>query len=83
MANGLLREMGVWDKVQRAGFMENTVPRFISGDGRAEKIVVFADGYVPGLEMTYQVERSRFDAILLSMPGNAGRLYGCRRPSSP
>lgn len=63
--NALLRELGVWEKIERAGFVRKTGARFYLGDGPIEKTVVFARAIVPGLDSTYQVERARFDSILL------------------
>ncbi len=63
--NAYLRELGVWEKVERAGFIEKFGARFYLGDGDAEKKVDFSTGLVPGLDRTYQVDRARFDALLL------------------
>ena len=63
--NAYLRELGVWEKVARAGFIEKFGARFYLGDGEAEKKVDFSTGLIPGLDRTYQVDRARFDAILL------------------
>ena len=63
--NAYLRELGVWEKVSRAGFIEKFGARFYLGDGDAEKKVDFSTGLIPGLDRTYQVDRARFDAILL------------------
>jgi flavin-dependent dehydrogenase len=63
--NHLLREIGVWEKVERAGFIPKFGARFLLGSGDAEKKVLFATGLIPGLESTYQVDRARFDSLLL------------------
>ena len=63
--NAYLRELGVWEKVSRAGFIEKFGARFYLGEGDAEKKVDFSTGLVPGLDRTYQVDRARFDALLL------------------
>lgn len=63
--NALLQELGVWEKIARAGFIEKSGARFLLGAGDAEKKVRFSQGLVPGLEKTYQVDRARFDALLL------------------
>lgn len=55
----------MWEKISRAGFVEKYGARFLLGSGDTEKKVVFAAGLVPGLGQTYQVERARFDALLL------------------
>ena len=63
--NALLAELGVIEKIERAGFVEKFGARFLLASGPAEKSVVFANGHVPGLDKSYQVDRARFDALLL------------------
>lgn len=63
--NRVLEEIGVWPKVQAAGFIPKFGAEFHRSSGGGEKKVVFADGLVPGLESTFQVERARFDSLLL------------------
>lgn len=70
--NNLLRELGVWSKIENAGFIEKLGARFLTGEGSAEKAVVFSNGLIEGLDKTYQVERSRFDALLLDHAGETG-----------
>lgn len=70
--NALLREIGVWPKIQQAGFIEKFGARFLLGHGPAEKTVVFANGLVPGLDKSYQVDRARFDSLLLDHAAEAG-----------
>ena len=72
MGNALLQEMGVWGKVQKGGFFPKYGASFYLANGGAEKHVSFEDGYVSGLEMTYQVERARFDALLLEHAAEQG-----------
>lgn len=63
--NALLRELGVWEKVCQAGFIQKFGARFYLGAGEAEKKVDFSTGLVPGLDRTFQVDRARFDALLV------------------
>jgi len=70
--NALLRETGVWPKIEQAGFIDKYGASFFLSNGLAHKEVVFARAIVPGLDRTYQVERSRFDAILLDHAREAG-----------
>lgn len=63
--NRLLKESGAWKKVEQAGFVKKYGAYFFLCDGKAEKEVIFSEGLVPGLDYTYQVERSKFDALLL------------------
>lgn len=63
--NRILKTIGVWDKVAAAGFIEKRGAQFTLPDRSRTVRNVFAQGWVPGLDMTYQVERARFDEILL------------------
>ena len=63
--NRVLKEIGVWDKVAAAGFIKKRGAQFTLADRSRTVRNVFAQGWIPGLEMTYQVERARFDEILL------------------
>lgn len=63
--NRILREIGVWDKVAAAGFIEKRGAQFTLADRSRSVRNVFAQGWVPGLDMAYQVERATFDEILL------------------
>ncbi len=65
MGNEILRETGAWEKVQAAGFMPKFGAEFHSADGLGVKYVDFSKGLIPGLESTFQVERARFDSLLL------------------
>ncbi len=71
--NSILREIGAWEKIEAAGFQRKYGAEFLVGNGSAlPKRVEFAQGLLPGLEYTYQVERSRFDELLLRHAGAAG-----------
>jgi flavin-dependent dehydrogenase len=72
MGNAVLRACGAWPKVEAAGFVKKLGAEFHLADGSEVKEIVFAEGYVPGLEYAYQVERSRFDAVLLGHAGSLG-----------
>ncbi len=63
--NHLLQRLGVWPKLEAAGFMRKYGAVFCSGSGSHRKEVIFANALIPGLGSTFQVERSRFDALLL------------------
>lgn len=63
--NRILRETGAWPKVEAAGFIPKFGAEFHLADGSASKKVDFSKGLVPGLESTFQVERARFDGVLL------------------
>lgn len=63
--NAILQATGVWPKVEAAGFVRKCGALFVLSNGSAEKEVDFRSGLVPGLEWTFQVERAKFDALLL------------------
>jgi len=63
--NAILREIGVWPKLEAAGFVKKFGASFFSADGRAGTEITFSGGLVPGLDYTFQVERARFDSLLL------------------
>jgi flavin-dependent dehydrogenase len=70
--NRILKEIGVWDKIAAAGFIEKRGAQFTLADRSRTVRNVFAQGWLPGLEMTYQVERARFDEILLRHAQSVG-----------
>src|SRR5262245_62096831 len=63
--NRVLRETGAWRKVERAGFIPKYGAEFHRADGSAVKKIVFSESLIPGLDSTFQVERARFDDLLL------------------
>ena len=71
--NDILRETGVWDAVEAAGFIPKHGAEFHVGD-RPDigKRIRFCDGLISGNSYTYQVERSRFDELLLRHAENLG-----------
>jgi flavin-dependent dehydrogenase len=72
MGNALLKAAGAWEKIEAAGFVKKYGARFYLADGTAEKRVDFSKSYVPGLEQTFQVDRAKFDALLLEHAGSLG-----------
>lgn len=63
--NRALQEIGVWPKVEAAGFVPKYGAEFHRSDGSEARKVTFSRSLIPGLDRTYQVERARFDALLL------------------
>ena len=63
--NAIFRELGVWPKLESAGFIKKYGAYFFLANGLAEKEIIFADGIIPGLDHAFQVERAKFDSILL------------------
>ena len=70
--NRVLRETGVWPKVEAAGFVPKYGAEFHRSDGSSVKKVVFSESLVPGLDSTFQVERARFDGVLLDHAQSLG-----------
>ena len=72
MGNAVLRASGAWPHVEAAGFVRKFGAEFILAEGGEPKEIVFADSLVPGLESTFQVERAKFDSILLEHARDLG-----------
>lgn len=73
VANDILRESGVWEKVESAGFVRKHGAEFhVSNRSVLPRHVEFAKGLLPGLDYTYQVERATFDQILLDHAAETG-----------
>ena len=65
MGNAIMRETGAWPKLEALGGVRKYGALFYSANGQATKEIIFADGLIPGLEYTYQVDRAKFDDMLL------------------
>lgn len=72
--NKILKEIGVWEKIQNAGFVEKRGAEFTLPDRSQSIVNVFARGIVKDLGQTYQVERSRFDQILFDHATESGAI---------
>lgn len=70
--NTILRESGVWPKVERAGFFKKYGAFFFLSEGPAKKEVIFSKGMIPGLDYAYQVDRAKFDSLLLDHARDLG-----------
>jgi flavin-dependent dehydrogenase len=71
--NDLLREMGVWEKIVASGaFLPKLGAEFCTADGLQFQRFSFAEGLGPDHAQTYQVERSKFDALLLGHAAACG-----------
>ncbi|MCF3651484.1 NAD(P)/FAD-dependent oxidoreductase [Synoicihabitans lomoniglobus] len=70
--NAVLQEIGVWPQVEAAGFMPKFGAEFHYADGSAVKTVDFSTSLIAGLDRTFQVERARFDELLLNHAGARG-----------
>src|SRR2546426_3145581 len=63
--NDVLKASGAWPKIQAAGFMPKLGGEFLLGNSSLCQRFWFAQGLVPGYGQTFQVERSKFDEVLL------------------
>lgn len=70
--NDILKRLGIWDKMDDAGFIRKYGAEFVSSDGKSRVHNIFAEGLVKGLDYTYQVERSRFDQLLMTNATDKG-----------
>ncbi len=71
--NDLLKELGVWDKLETAGFLRKYGAEFCSGDNSRRHRLWFEESLDSDHQYTYQVDRATFDQLLL----NHARDYGC------
>ncbi len=62
----LLEKIGVGRAIREAGFVEKFAAEFVTFDGSKQRRYPFADGLLDGPPSAYQVERERFDEILLT-----------------
>ncbi|MBL9130162.1 MAG: tryptophan 7-halogenase [Verrucomicrobiaceae bacterium] len=58
-------ELGVWSKIQAAGFMVKRGAQFWAGDSSIHTRLIFSKGSFTEFPDALQVERARFDDILL------------------
>jgi flavin-dependent dehydrogenase len=63
--NDVLRELGVWEKLERAGFMPKLGAEFTLGNAAGFQRFRFGSNLAPRYAQTFQVERSKFDHLLL------------------
>lgn len=62
----LFEQLGVWEKIQSAGFMRKRGAQFIMGNGPQKVRMNFSRGSFTEFPESIHVERSRFDEILLN-----------------
>lgn len=70
--NDVLREIGVWAKLERAGFMPKLGAEFVLGNAKAMTCVSFGRFLPCTHAQTFQVERARFDQILIEHAEESG-----------
>ena len=63
--NDVLKELGLWDKIEQANFMPKWGAEFCIGNGSKFQQFWFGNSLGQRYAKTFQVERSKFDQILL------------------
>jgi flavin-dependent dehydrogenase len=63
--NDVLRASGAWPKVESAGFIPKLGAEFFVGNDTKQLRLWFRRNLAPGRDMTFQVERAKFDQVLL------------------
>jgi flavin-dependent dehydrogenase len=63
--NDELRAIGVWDKLEQGGFMPKLGAEFVMGNSQAVTRIIFGRFLEPRYAKTFQVERAKFDQLLL------------------
>lgn len=70
--NEEMRAIGLWPKLENAGFTPKLGAEFVTGDSSASIRVLFARYLHPDYAQTFQVERSKFDQLLLNHAKESG-----------
>jgi len=70
--NQFFEEIGVWEKLRDAGFVEKYGAEFYDGKTGRGIHIIFANGFFGGPPMTFQVERAVFDQVLLDHAASCG-----------
>lgn len=70
--NEELRAIGVWPRLEQGGFMPKFGAEFVTGNSAASTRVLFGRHLHPDYAQTFQVERSRFDQLLLEQAARSG-----------
>lgn len=63
--NDVLRKIGAWEKMLDAGFMPKLGAEFVLGNSKAKIQILFGRYLRPEYAQTFQVERAKFDNLLL------------------
>ncbi len=70
--NDELRSIGVWEKLEAGGFMPKLGAEFVLGNSEAGVQIRFGRHLPQSYSRTFQVERARFDNLLLEHAGESG-----------
>jgi flavin-dependent dehydrogenase len=79
-SNTIFKETGVWEKLVQGGFMPKFGAEFCAANGSRFQRFWFGRNNDPEFAQTFQVERSRFDHVLLDHAESCGAevRQGCR-----
>lgn len=87
--NDALRELGVWDKLENAGYLRKYGADFCSGDGSRTHRFWFKQSLGREREYSFQVDRASFDRLLLDHATEQGcevleqtRVTGLKDPNT-
>ena len=72
--NHYFQKIGVWDKIESAGFVRKSGAEFTTSDRSKTVHNVFNEALIPGFPYTYQVRRDRFDQLLLEHAVSCGAM---------
>lgn len=64
--NAVIKALGLWDELDHCGYLKKWGAEFTYGDGRARVEIDFQKSLIQGEPHAYQVERSKFDDLLLN-----------------
>jgi flavin-dependent dehydrogenase len=70
--NEVLAASGAWEKVEKAGFIVKPGADFTLGNAKGLLRLWFSRSLSPRFPTTFQVERSKFDALLLGHAADSG-----------
>jgi flavin-dependent dehydrogenase len=70
--NDELHTIGAWEKIEQAGFMPKRGAEFAVGNSSVGNRILFAKHLAPRHAETFQVERSRFDQLLIEHAEESG-----------
>lgn len=70
--NRMLKRLGILEKMDEAGFIRKYGAEFTISDASQTVHNRFADGLVPGCDYAYEVERAKFDQLLLDQAKSCG-----------
>ena len=70
--NRILKEIGAYEKVANAGFITKYAAEFTTVDRSRSVRNVFRERLIPGLDFAFQVDRAKFDQILLDHAESCG-----------